>query len=68
MGFPRAFLFLARTRPCGDAFDKSACGLRRRSLTPSQQNRSPTMVAIYTILTFLVVIFALNRFEFGRFD
>jgi hypothetical protein len=31
-------------------------------------NRSPTMVAIYTILTFLAVIFALNLFEFGRFD
>jgi hypothetical protein len=31
-------------------------------------NRSPTMVAIYTILAFLVVIFSLNYFEFGRFD
>lgn len=31
-------------------------------------NRSPTMVAIYTILAFLVVIAGLNYFEFGRFD
>ena len=30
--------------------------------------RSAPMAAIYAIVFFLVVMFALNRYEFGRFD
>ena len=31
-------------------------------------NRSTAMIAVYTIVAFLVVVGALNVFEFGRLD
>jgi ribose/xylose/arabinose/galactoside ABC-type transport system permease subunit len=33
-----------------------------------EANRGTTMEAIYAIVIFVVAMFALNRFEFGRFD
>jgi ribose/xylose/arabinose/galactoside ABC-type transport system permease subunit len=39
-----------------------------RGIGGTKANRGTTMEAIYAIVLFVVVMFALNRFEFGRFD
>lgn len=49
-------------------FDKSACGDGKAPLKPLRQPRSDLMIAIFAIAAFLIVIGALNRYEFGRFD
>jgi hypothetical protein len=39
------------------------------ALAKAGQSRSePIMTAVYAILVFVIVIFALNKIEFGRFD
>jgi hypothetical protein len=43
------------------------CGRPRPSLKPRQQISGGDM-AIIAIAVFLIVMAALNRFEFGRFD
>ncbi|WP_293458666.1 hypothetical protein [Phenylobacterium sp.] len=43
------------------------CGARPPSLKPREQIPGGSM-AIAVIAVFLIVIAALNRFEFGRFD
>ncbi|MCC7267083.1 MAG: hypothetical protein IT546_07045 [Caulobacteraceae bacterium] len=43
------------------------CRAERTPLNPPHASE-PAMSAIYTILIFLVVFAALNRYEFGRFD
>jgi hypothetical protein len=45
----------------------AACGRPRPSLKPRQQISGGDM-AIIAIAVFLIVMAALNRFEFGRFD
>jgi len=45
-----------------------ACEGRPASLIQPHKLRSLAMTAIYTVLAFLVVVGALNVFEFGRLD
>lgn len=47
---------------------RSACGCGPASLKPGQTIQEPSMSGIAAIVIFLVVIAALNRYEFGRFD
>jgi hypothetical protein len=46
----------------------AACSGSVASLKPLQQNSGGLMAGIGVIIVFLVVMAALNRFEFGRFD
>jgi ribose/xylose/arabinose/galactoside ABC-type transport system permease subunit len=48
--------------------ETAACRGRAASLKPLQQNFGGPMAGIGVIVLFLVVMAALNRFEFGRFD
>jgi len=47
---------------------KSACGACSPSLKPEPEPQEPPMIAIGTILIFIVAIGALNIYEFGRLD
>jgi hypothetical protein len=44
------------------------CGPARCPLKPDFPTSEPDMAGLYTIIAFIVVIAALNRIEFGRFD
>jgi hypothetical protein len=44
------------------------CGPARCPLKPELPTSEPDMAGLYTIIAFIVVIAALNRIEFGRFD
>jgi hypothetical protein len=50
--------------------DKSACGARPASLKPGRPSKAQEfpVIGIYSIVIFLVVIAALNVYEFGRLD
>jgi hypothetical protein len=52
------------------AFHKAACRSRHAPVKPRRRHiRSPEpMIAIGAVVLFLVVIAALNFFEFGRLD
>ncbi|MDX5330025.1 MAG: hypothetical protein LPJ86_07570 [Caulobacteraceae bacterium] len=46
----------------------AACSADRPSLKPAELLRRVPMVAILTVLIFIIAIGALNFFEFGRLD
>ncbi|MDP1616293.1 hypothetical protein [Phenylobacterium sp.] len=52
------------------ACEAARASLKPRSLGPADpyRFRSCSMVAIFTILVFLVVVGAINFYEFGRLD
>ena len=61
---------LARRRHLerGAAGSTSACGRPGAPIKPREDLRRASMIAIYVIAAFIVVIAILNRIEFGRFD
>jgi hypothetical protein len=46
----------------------SPCSLGVASVKPGQQSLEPSMIGIAAIVLFIVVIGALNLYEFGRLD
>lgn len=54
--------------PTGRKFPATTCERPAPALKPDIQRRSFSMIAILTILVFVVAIGALNVYEFGRLD
>lgn len=50
------------------SFEMSGCGALCAPLKPGRLRLEPPMIGILSIVVFLVVIGALNWYEFGRLD